>query len=128
MLICEGRQVVDVLVNNDVEVVWLVVRRDVGCGEGFGHLDADAVLYSGRSMLALYAMYLSRNLVDRKVKQFAKEYVGEREQEKESKMKIKLTSFRLVPECAFTCAKTLPSANPGFRVPTLRQVRQMPAW
>lgn len=38
MFILEGSQVVDVLVDGDVQVVWLVVRRNVCLGEGFRHL------------------------------------------------------------------------------------------
>ena len=38
MFILEGSQVVDVLVDSDVQVVWLVVRRNVCLGEGFRHL------------------------------------------------------------------------------------------
>ena len=38
MFILEGRQVVNVLVDSDVQIVWLVMRRDVCLGEGFRHL------------------------------------------------------------------------------------------
>jgi hypothetical protein len=38
MFILEGSQVVNVLVDSDVQIVWLVVRRDVSLGEGFRHL------------------------------------------------------------------------------------------
>jgi hypothetical protein len=46
MLILELRQVVDVLVDGDIEVVWLVVRCDVCLGEGFRHLVQTVVLQS----------------------------------------------------------------------------------
>jgi hypothetical protein len=38
MFILEGGQIVDILVDSDVQVVWLIVCRDVCLREGFRHL------------------------------------------------------------------------------------------
>jgi hypothetical protein len=38
MFILEGRQVVDVLVDSNEQIVWLVVRRDICLREGLRHL------------------------------------------------------------------------------------------
>lgn len=43
MLILELGQVVDIFVNNDPEVVWLVMRRYVTLGEGLGHDEGEAI-------------------------------------------------------------------------------------
>lgn len=37
MLISELGDIVDIAINDNPERVWLVVRRDVGLGEGLGH-------------------------------------------------------------------------------------------
>ena len=37
MVVLELGQVVDIAIDNDVQVVGLVVRRNVACGEDLGH-------------------------------------------------------------------------------------------
>jgi hypothetical protein len=44
MLILEFGQVIDIFVNNDPEVVWLVMRRYVTLGECVGHDEEEAML------------------------------------------------------------------------------------
>lgn len=46
VLILELGEVVDVLVDGDVQVGGLVVRRHVGLGEGFRHVVSVALVYS----------------------------------------------------------------------------------
>lgn len=38
MLVLECCQIVDIFVDDDVEISWLVMRRDIGGGEGLSHL------------------------------------------------------------------------------------------
>lgn len=55
MLVCEGSEVVDIFVDDNVEVVWLVVCRDVSLGECFGHLGCAVVV-------VLYSLCLTRGM------------------------------------------------------------------
>jgi hypothetical protein len=38
VVILKVGQIVHILINDDVEAVWLVMRRNVGLCESFGHL------------------------------------------------------------------------------------------
>lgn len=49
MLILEFGQVVDIFVNNDPEVVWLIMRRYVTLGDGLGHDEEEATLVENTS-------------------------------------------------------------------------------
>ncbi len=60
MLIRERSQIVDVVIDNDVEIIWLVVRRNIGLGKGFRHLDRSVsciVLYKANVLPAERAIY-----------------------------------------------------------------------